>query len=150
MRKYLFVIVVLSSLAGMLYLVEAHRYPRGTLAQPGPGLYPLLVGGLMVLSAFGVGLEATRDRRWRSIEWPEERSRWRVTAVVGATLGYIALLPYAGHPLAAALVTLVILQVMGLPSRLLKVAISLLVALGSHYLFAILLGVPLPLGILFR
>jgi hypothetical protein len=39
------VIAVLSFLTGVLYLVEARRYPRGTMAQPGPGLYPLLVGG---------------------------------------------------------------------------------------------------------
>ena len=150
MRKHLQVIAVLSFLTGVLYLVEAHRYPRGTMAQPGPGLYPLLVGGLLAFSALGVGLEAAHGRLPRSVPWPEGTARWRVSAVVVATLGYILLLPYTGHPLAAALVTLVTLQVMGLPSWPLKVTISLLVASGSHYVFAVLLGVPLPMGVWFR
>lgn len=83
------------------------------MAQPGPGLYPLLVGGLLVLSALGVGVEATRGRSQRTAEWPEGAARARVSAVAGATLGYIMLLPYVGHLLAAVLVTLVVLQVMG-------------------------------------
>lgn len=147
MRRALLAMAASGLVLALVYLAEALRYARGTLAEPGPGLYPLLVGTLLVLGSLGIGLEAVVQRAHDGVGWPEGPARWRMLALLAASLGYVILLPYLGHPLAGALVTLVVLHVMGLRRWPLKVGLALVVGLGSHYLFTVVLGVPLPVGI---
>lgn len=131
---------------GLLYLAEARRYPWGTLAQPGPGVFPFLVGALLLAGAVGTALEAMLRRARSEIEWPRGPAGWRVLTLVVLTCGYILLLPYLGHPIAGSLVTFGVLQIMGLPRWWLRAGLAVAVAVASHYLFAGLLGVPLPAG----
>lgn len=138
-----------SVLIGLLYLAEDLRYPLGTLPQPGPGFYPLIIGTLMVIAGVGIGLEGVFQRAQGGIHWPGGRARWRVLAVVMANGIYIFLLPYLGHPACCTILNLVVLQVMGLTGWPLKIGLALTLGLGSHYLFKILLNVPLPSGIWF-
>jgi hypothetical protein len=84
-----------------------------------------------------------------AVAWPVGAARGRMIALVAASLGYVLLLPYIGHPLAGTVVTLVALELMGQRGWPLKIALALAVGLGSHYLFAVVLGVPLPRGIWF-
>jgi hypothetical protein len=73
-----------------------------------------------------------------------------VLAVLAASLGYVLLLPRLGHPVAATLVTLAVLQMMRLHGWALKLAVALALGFGSHYVFAVVLGVPLPTGLWFE
>ena len=136
---------------GLAYIVEALSYPRGTMAQPGPGLYPLLLGALILLSSLGTGLELLfrRFEKEEAAIWPRGASGRRLLFVLAASLAYGLLLPYLGHPFIATLVTLVVLQVMGVRSWPLKITIALLIGIGSYYLFGKLLAIPLPMGVLF-
>lgn len=146
-------IIVAAGLIGLLavgYLAEARRYSFGTAAQPGPALYPLLVGALLLVGCIGTALEAARGRLQGDVEWPIGGGCWRVAAIVASALGYVVLLPYLGHPVAGALLSLVVLQVMGLANWFLKVGVAVAVGLISFYLFATLLGTPLPAGIWFE
>lgn len=149
MRRALLATAAAGVLLALLYVAEGLRHPRGTLAEPGPGLYPLLVGTLLLLGSLGTGLEVLVRRPHGEVGWPEAAARWRMLALLAASLGYVVLLPYLGHPLAGTLVTLVVLEVMGLRRWPLKVGLALAVGLGSHYLFTVVLGVPLPAGIWF-
>ncbi len=137
---------LVATLVGLLYTAEALRYARGTAAQPGPGVYPLLVGALWLAGSVSTGLEAMLMDPGVRVEWPVGTARWRIVAIMAAVLGYAGLLPYLGHPVAATLVALVVLQVMGARDWRLKLGQALLLGLGSYYLFALVLGVPLPLG----
>lgn len=145
-------VAVLGGLLALLYLAQGLTYGRGTRDDPGPGLYPLAVGALFLIGAVGTAIEAwlgRRGRRDERIEWPEGAARWRMVALVAVSLAYVFLLPWAGHPLAAGLVVLVALEVMGLRGWTLKVLLAGVAGIGSHWLFAVLLGVPLPRGIWF-
>jgi putative tricarboxylic transport membrane protein len=131
------------------YLIAGWDYSWGTMAEPGPGVYPLMAGLLMLAGAVGLGLEA-RLRRFRlDAPWPSGAGRWRVLAVLASGLGYALLLPYLGHPFAGTIVSLIVLRVMGLPRWPLCIGFAIAVGLGSYYLFAIILDVPLPVGIWF-
>jgi putative tricarboxylic transport membrane protein len=145
-RKGLLAVTGAGLLLGLLYLVETLRYPRGTPAQPGPGLFPLLVGALFLVSSIGVGLEAALARQDRPVNWPVGTQLWRFGLVALATLAYIILFPHLGHPVTGTLLMVVVVRVMGLRPWGLAIAVSLVMALGSYYLFGILLGVPLPGG----
>ncbi len=146
MRRGLLAVAGSGVVVGSLYLAEALRYPRGSLAQPGPGLFPLLVGALLLVSAAAIGLEALLIRRDRPVDWPAGVRLRRFGLVGLATLGYIVLLPAIGHPLAGSLLLWVVLRVMGLRPWGLVVLLGVAMALGSYYLFGVLLGAPLPGG----
>lgn len=145
-RRSLLVAASLGILLALAYLLEGLRYSRGTLAEPGPGLYPLLVGVLMLVSSLGAALEITAGGSMGQVDWPQGVERRRVLAIAAASLTYVLLVPYLGHPMTGALLTLVVLQVMGTRSWPLKLVVALGLGLGSYYLFGVLLDVSLPLG----
>ena len=149
MRRALLGTLIVAMLLAVAYLAEAMRYPRGTMAQPGPGLFPLAVGALLLIAALGTGLEARSRKTWEEMDWPRGLDALRVLGVLAASLGYVLLLPRLGHPVAATLVTLVVLQMMQFRGWVVRLTLSLVIGLGSYYLFAVLLGVPLPTGIWF-
>lgn len=151
MKRGILITSILGFIFGLAYIVEAFSYPRGTMAQPGPGLYPLLLGTLILLSSLGTGLELLfrRFEKEEAAIWPRGANGRRLLAVLAASLAYALLLPYLGHPFIATLITLVVLQVMGVRSWPLKITLALLIGLGSYYLFGKLLAVPLPVGVLF-
>lgn len=136
-----------AAIVGALYLAEARRYSTGTTAQPGPGLYPTLIGVVVLVAAVGVALEAARSPSAVDIAWPRGDARRRVLAILLPTAAYVLLLDVLGHALAGSLLTLIVLHVMGMRRWWLEIAVALAVGLGSHYIFATLLGVPLPAGL---
>lgn len=146
MRKASLATAALGAVLALLYLWEARRYPWGSVAQPGPGLYPALVGALVLLASLGVGIETASRRSGRHVDWPVGPALRRLAAILGPTAGYVALLPYLGHPVAGTLLTLAVLHAMGLGRWPVKIGVAVAVGLGSHYVFAALLGVPLPVG----
>lgn len=146
-RKHLRVTGILGLILAFLYLLEGSRYPQGSMAQPGPGLYPSLVGSVLLFSASALVLEAVFDPSEPSVGWPSGSARRRFLAVLGATLSYILLLPYLGHALAASLLTLAVLHSMGRSSWPVKIMLSFAVSLASYYVFVLLLGIPLPPGV---
>lgn len=145
MRAGALAVALLGSVLAALYMAGAWRLGLGVLDEPGPGLYPLLVGALLLAGAAGTALEAWA-RATGPAGWPQGVAGRRVLVLVGAVFGYALALPYAGHPLAGSLVTLVGLQVMGLAGWPLKIGLAVAAGLVSHYLFATVLGVPLPRG----
>ncbi|MBI3969482.1 MAG: tripartite tricarboxylate transporter TctB family protein [Chloroflexi bacterium] len=131
---------------GAAYTAEALRYRWGSLANPGPGLFPVLVGVLVMLGAVGVALETFTDPPVGDAAWPQGVGRWRLLAIVAVAALYVATMPYLGHPIAGTLVMFAALQIMGLANWPLKIGLALCLGLGSHYLFATWLGIPLPTG----
>jgi putative tricarboxylic transport membrane protein len=137
-------------LLGALYLGATLRYPRGALAQPGPGLYPLLLGTLLVIACLGIAAEVWAGRRdIEQAAWPRGEDRRRVLVILGASLGYVVSLQVLGHPAAGTMVLLVVFRVMGMRNWGLALALAAAMALGSQYLFGVLLDVPLPTGFWF-
>jgi len=142
-------LVALAVLAASgVYLANALPLPQGTAARPGPGFFPLAVGvfGAAVAAAWVV---AAFRRAPATVAGPhiEAPARGRVAATAGLLVAYCFLLPWVGYPLAAFLFTGFLLR--GLGARwMAALAIALGSALASYYVFAVLLGVPLPAGIL--
>ncbi len=137
------------SILAIGYLIAGWGYPLGKMAEPGPGVYPLAVGILMMAGAVGLGLEAWLRRLRLDTPWPSGAGRSRVLAVLASGLGYALLLPYLGHLIMGTLVSLIVLRVMGLPRWPLCIGLAIAVGLGSYYLFGRILDVPLPVGIWF-
>lgn len=133
--------------ASGVYLVNAWPLPPGTIARPGPGFYPMAVAlfGIAVALAWVVSAfrrtpvalgGATLDRR----------SQTRVSATAGLLVGFCLLLPWTGYPVAALLFTALMLRGLG-ASWISSLIVGLSSAVVSYYVFAMLLGVPLPRGV---
>ncbi len=146
MRRALHGLALLTGLLALGYVADGLKYPLGTAAQPGPGIYPLLVGGLLLLASIGLGVEASTSPPQGEVDWPRSADLRRVAGIIASILGYVILLPIVGHPIVGTLATLSVLHVVGLPSRPAKFGLALALGLGSYYLFARILGVPLPAG----
>ena len=147
MRRAVLAAAALGVIVSLAYLAEARRYSWGAPAQPGPGLYPALVGLVMLVSSLGVAFEARARRGAGDVAWPRDAGLARLTAILVPTAAYAVLVPYLGHPLAGTLLTLAVLHAMGLRGWALKIGLALAVGLGSQYVFGVLLGVPLPVGL---
>jgi len=131
-------------LLAIAYMVESLRLPRGTIASPGPGFFPVLVGLLLFSVAICFAASAFKKPRSKQ-EGLQVSARHRVISVVIALCGFCLLLPVAGYPLAAfALVGAMLWQLDASWKGV--VVISLVSAAVSYYFFAGLLGVPLPWG----
>ncbi len=133
----------------IIYIVTSLKYRAGTAAQPGPGLYPLAVGFLWLLSSVAVGLRARAKTGADKIDWPQGAGFWRIMAIVGALLFYIILLPVLGHVIVGAVLILVGLQAMGGLRWPLRIVLAAVLTIGSYYLFDVVFDVPLPRGIFF-
>jgi putative tricarboxylic transport membrane protein len=138
--------------ASGVYLANAWPLPQGTAARPGPGFYPMAVGvfGALVALAWVVSswrrAPAVAGRPSGAALLPEGRGR--VGAAIALLAGFCLFLPWTGYPLVAFLFTGLLLRGLG-AGWIAAVIVGLVSAAASYYLFSVLLGVPLPPGILF-
>jgi putative tricarboxylic transport membrane protein len=132
----------------VVYLASAWPLPIGTLARPGPGFYPLAVALFGTFVALAWVVNAFRHAPAASSAASLERSsRTRVGATGGLLVGFCLLLPWTGYLVASLLFTGLMLRGLG-AGWLTALLVGLGTALVSYYVFATLLGVPLPGGAL--
>ena len=137
--------------AGALIIAGTLNYPTLDAGHPGPSLFPRILGGLMAVFGGLVSLEglrtgdATQDVEWLLLH----KSTSFINAVfvlVGVT-AYILFVEKLGFLLMGALLLFVVmwrLKVPPLKALIVAVVFNTIV----HFLFAKIMRVPLPLGIL--
>ena len=133
-------------LIGSGQIFFAMRLPGGlgpNAAEPGPGLFPMLVGSLMCLAAC-----AHLVQTWRAYSDARGDGRWPVDIMLlTATIaGYILLLPRAGFLVSAFLLLLCTLTLYGMPG-LGRRAATAAAATGIAYLVftkGLLVNMPTP------
>jgi len=131
------------ALAGMLIAWQAWQYPIGSLAEPGPGYLPFALG--IALGVFGA-LIAAGGGRSPAFRWERFSDGLKGLAIL-AGLAFAALaLERLGYRITIAVLLLYYLGVVERRPWITTFVLTVVVALGSHYLFARLLRVPLPIG----
>lgn len=143
------VMAAVSAIPAIIYLLLARNYALGTAAQPGPGLYPVLVGLFLLMASIGTALESALSQRQDQTKphWPVGQERRRLLTVMAVCLSYLLVLPYLGDLLSGAVAILVILRAMGMTRWVTSVALAVVLAAVIHYVFVVLLGVMLPQGV---
>ena len=145
MTERLAALVVL--VAGGVYIALATQYPRGVAARPGAGFFPLIVGALLCFAAAAFAVETFRRVRIAGGEEALTRdARTRVLATSGVLMLFCLSLPWIGYAASTFLFVAIMLRALGGSWRL-TIATAVVSAAASYYLFAVLLGVPLPGGI---
>jgi hypothetical protein len=128
------------------YLAAALGFPLGTVAKPGPGFFPVGVGLFLCGATAALAIALLRGHAAGAIAAVPAAARRRVITTVAALAGFCLLLPWLGYPACAFLFVAVVLRRLGDGGWAGVLLTAVLSALGSHYLFAVLLGVPLPRG----
>ena len=144
---------------GLVYGGMAMNMPRGDLAYPGPGLFPMVVGVFLVVTALGCLLQEILPRM-RAKEpapsalpnqapaEPEERNVKKTVQLTALMIGYIFVLKPLGFPLAICAFLALAIRIFGYRRWLPTLAMAVLIAGISYVAFMVWLKVPLPLGIL--
>ncbi len=142
-------------LVGVIYAVMAWGMPRGHVAYPGPGFFPLMVGAFLILTSAGCLAQALLIRRPApdtTSPAPDEtpapgRMVYRTGLLLGFLMLYAFLLKPLGFPIAIFLFVLAAIRVFGYRRWLPALGITLGLAVLSYFAFVVWLAVPLPMGI---
>jgi len=143
--------IILSCIA-ILYFLSSTRLRMGKISSPGAGFFPLLIGILLTLCT-GIYLIQTfmaKDRRNPPEKEAEGGHPWLGTtlALAGTILAYPVVLLNLNFLLGSFIIVFVILRILKYKSLLFSFLLGVVVSLSSFLLFAKLLGVALPNGIL--
>jgi L-lactate permease len=125
---------------GQVYM--ALGLPRGSLAEPGPALFPLLVGALMCVASLLCLVRATAENH--PVEFDLRADATRLAILVAAIGAFVALLPRVGFIVPALMLELVTLQVFGMRGFWRRAAVAVAVTAVAVILFEVLLGVRFP------
>ena len=131
------------ALAGLTIAWQSWQYPMGSVSEPGPGYLPFVLG--IALGVFGALIVAAGSRS-PVFRWEQFSDGLKGLAIL-AGLAFAALvLEQLGYRITIAVLLLYYLRVLERRPWITTLVLTLVVALGSHYLFARLLRVPLPIG----
>jgi putative tricarboxylic transport membrane protein len=140
---------------GVLVIVEALLLPESLIARGpvGPAAVPVVVGGLLVVVAVLLAVDLVRGGRGEP-EGGEDielagRSDWLTIAMLVAAFAANALLIEGlGWPISGAILFWGAAFALGSRHYVRDAVIALVLSVGSWYLFALGLGIVLPVGIL--
>jgi putative tricarboxylic transport membrane protein len=151
MRRALPLVFLSFILLGGAYLAGSLSLSRGTLEQPGAGLFPALVG-MFILSLAIPGLvgslKSGETQKLGQRVFPQGKDFRRVGAVALSILGFAVLLQPLGYGVCSAFLMGAVLRLLGMRGWGKTAAAAILTALISYFFF-LSLEIPLPRGSLF-
>jgi hypothetical protein len=131
------------ALLALVVLWDSRGLPLGTLRSPGPAYVPvvlalILLGAGLTLAAVGGAAPPLRGLDWRELR--------HAVAIFGVCAFAAWALERLGYRLTVAIVLAFLLGVVERRGLLFTALLSIGMAVGSFFVFATLLRVPLPLG----
>ena len=134
------------AVVGVLVMVLSFSYGLGTIKKPGPGLYPFVVGLLILPLDLLVFLSSRKHPH----EGQSLNKRGIVTflSFVGACVFWIVAMPYTGYPIVTLIAAFFLSKVMKLEGWVKPLILALGVAIFIYLLFDYWLYIDLPRGIL--
>ena len=133
-------------LAGVAIIWQACRLRLGNFHTPGPGLFPLLLGSVVVF--LSLCLLAFRSRSRKDARSFSAESLLRVGRVYGSLIAYFLVLEHLGFLLSTFLLVSYLSIVIGKQKAVGALVRAVLVTVFSYLLFDVVLKGQLPKGIL--
>jgi putative tricarboxylic transport membrane protein len=131
--------------------LESIKFPLGTIDNPGPGFFPLILGFGMAVTAIALALRAWRNTtaEVHHLFWPVKEGFSKVSLTFVGILLFTALLEITGYMINIFLLFIILLRPIGRQKWSWTISISMGAALVSYLLFDKWLMIPLPRGIWF-
>jgi hypothetical protein len=128
---------------GLAAIVLGRKYPVGTPASMGPGMFPMILGGCLALLGLACAVRAMRPGK--AVDHVERIQARPVLVVLGSVVAYGVTLPSMGLVVASML--LVIISRFAAPGfRWLEVTIfGAILTLGCVLVFIVGLKMPVPI-----
>ena len=140
--------LILAGLAGLI-LFEASRLAFGSIRVPQTGFFPSTLAILLLFFSIALLLQTRRDAGGEKRDEPINSEAWsRIGVTLAAMLGFAVVLEKLGFLLSTFTVMLLLLRVVEPQKWPRVIAVALATALISYFLFARLLNIPLPAGVL--
>jgi hypothetical protein len=131
--------------AGCVITYVSWGYGFGSMARPGPGLYPFFLG--IAIAAFAV-FALIASRKAPMTEPPLDRDQTRTLFYMAATFClWIAAMPLLGYVVVTLIATYAFCKTMKLEGRNKPLAVSVGTALFIYLLFDVWLYIDLPRGV---
>ena len=131
------------ALFALLVIWESRHLPLGTLRQPGPAFFPILLALLLLIFGVAVALINSSAPLLSSIRWTE----WRhAIAILAASIFTVFALERLGYRLTVLLVLTFLVKLVEKRGWLLSLSFAFALSFGSFFLFYTVLRVPLPQG----
>ena len=131
----------------IFFLVAALRMPFGHLNEPGPGLMPVLLGLIMVLTSGGLFLQGFFRPEAISSEWVHRGSINRIVLFVVGLILYCVLLPLLGFLFVTFLFEIACMKIFDVTKWRTILLVAVAATLGTFFLFDTLLQIPFPRGV---
>ena len=128
-----------------VFTIGGIRLQIGTPTEPQPGFFPFL-GGITLIILAGILLfqgwqgKSSGTQAFGKLSGP--------LILTAGLVAYVAALETAGYIIATTILSAIVLRILGTKSFWVMSAISLILGVGSYFIFDGLLGVPLPVGVL--
>ena len=147
-RNAYLVIGGIGLLFGVGYLGMSFQLPFGRLAQPGAGLFPVIVGVVMVFASLTTMWEGWQLEKAKQIEFSAGADRERLLSLIGLLFGYFLSLTWLGYIASTTLFCILLMRMLSNLGWPRIVAYSLVMTLALYVVFVLLLKVPMPRGML--
>lgn len=144
---------------GLVYEGMALYMPRGRLSYPGPGLFPMIIGIFLILTALGCLLQEVLPRKTgegpaasplpnQDSTVPGGHNVKKTVQLMALMIGYTLVLKPLGFLISICVFLVVAIRIFGYRRWVPALAIAAVIAAISYVSFVLWLKVPLPLGIL--
>ncbi len=134
-------------LTGVFFLVYGLAYPLDQWANPGPGVFPLMVGTVWVILAL---FQLIRSFRMpRQIEMRDGSVEKKPLYMIAAFVVYLMMVKWVGFFVSTFLFVVVISRLFGRKGWVKPIALSLGINVFCHFLFEVWLKLSFPAGLLF-
>ena len=140
--------LILLGFAGVI-LLQSHSLTFGSIRTPHTGFFPSVLAVLLLLLSLMLLGQALRQSESRAHLWQVTAEGWkRIGSTLGAMIGFALLLEGIGYLLSTFIVMVFLLRAIEPQRWIVVITVALSTALISYVIFASLLGIPLPAGIL--
>lgn len=131
---------------GLYGLILSLQIPMGKWNEPGAGIFPLIVSILLCISG---SILFVTGKGQVEIDWPEIiKQQWTPFRIVALTAGFILALNPLGYLVTSSLYLFLLLFWISQYRLWFSLGLAITIGIGSWYIFAKLLAVQLPQGIL--
>jgi putative tricarboxylic transport membrane protein len=140
--------VILAGLSGSI-LLEARRLSLGSIRVPQTGFFPAILAVLLLVFSIVLIIQTLRGSEEERTQDHIGADGWRrIGASLATMLGFALVLETLGFVLSTFAVMVLLLRAIEAQKWSRVIAVALITSVASYFLFAWLLSIPLPAGVL--